>query len=47
MNNVLICDGYRFQSGFDPDEKGTILSVNHDFLGTALTYAVILCCILQ
>jgi hypothetical protein len=32
MNNVLDHDGYRFfQSGFDPDEKGTILSVNHDF----------------
>ena len=40
MNNVLDHDGYRFfQSGFDPDEKGTILSVNHDFWGTALTYA--------
>ncbi|MGZ9736478.1 cytochrome c biogenesis protein CcsA [Flavobacterium sp. GNP002] len=40
MNNVLDYDGYRFfQSGFDPDEKGTILSVNHDFWGTALTYA--------
>ena len=39
MNNVLDYDGYRFfQSGFDPDEKGTILSVNHDFWGTALTY---------
>ena len=32
MNNVLDKGGYRFfQSGFDPDEKGTILSVNHDF----------------
>jgi len=39
MNNVLDHDGYRFfQSGFDPDEKGTILSVNHDFWGTAITY---------
>lgn len=39
MNNVLDYDGYRFfQSGFDPDEKGTILSVNHDFWGTMLTY---------
>lgn len=39
MNNVLDHDGYRFfQSGFDPDEKGTILSVNHDFWGTGLTY---------
>jgi cytochrome c-type biogenesis protein CcsB len=40
MNNVLDHDGYRFfQSGFDPDEKGTILSVNHDFWGTAITYS--------
>jgi cytochrome c-type biogenesis protein CcsB len=39
MNNVLDKDGYRFfQSGFDPDEKGTILSVNHDFWGTWITY---------
>ena len=31
--------GYRFfQSGFDPDEGGTILSVNHDFWGTWITY---------
>lgn len=40
MNNVLDHGGYRFfQSGFDPDEKGTILSVNHDFWGTYITYA--------
>jgi cytochrome c-type biogenesis protein CcsB len=40
MNHVLDYDGYRFfQSGFDPDEKGTILSVNHDFWGTAITYS--------
>ena len=39
MNHVLDYDGYRFfQSGFDPDEKGTILSVNHDFWGTNITY---------
>ena len=39
MNNVLDHDGYRFfQSSFDPDEKGTVLSVNHDFWGTLLTY---------
>ncbi|RMA64567.1 cytochrome c biogenesis protein CcsA [Ulvibacter antarcticus] len=39
MNHVLDKDGYRFfQSGFDPDEKGTILSVNHDFWGTWITY---------
>ena len=40
MNHVLDHGGYRFfQSGFDPDEKGTILSVNHDFWGTAITYS--------
>lgn len=39
MNNILDHDGYRFfQSSFDPDEKGTILSVNHDFWGTLITY---------
>ena len=39
MNHVLDHDGYRFfQSGFDPDEKGTTLSVNHDFWGTWITY---------
>ncbi|MFV9550682.1 cytochrome c biogenesis protein CcsA [Algibacter sp. PT7-4] len=39
MNNILDHDGYRFfQSGFDPDEKGTILSVNHDYWGTLITY---------
>jgi len=31
--------GFRFfQSSFDPDEKGTVLSVNHDFWGTLITY---------
>ncbi|WP_083158115.1 cytochrome c biogenesis protein CcsA [Allomuricauda sp. CP2A] len=39
MNHVLDYRGYRFfQSSFHPDEKGTILSVNHDFLGTIVTY---------
>lgn len=39
MNHVLDYKGYRFfQSSFDPDEKGTILSVNHDFWGTLVTY---------
>src|SRR5690554_456390 len=39
MNNVLDHQGYRFfQSGFDPDEGGTILSVNHDWWGTWITY---------
>jgi cytochrome c-type biogenesis protein CcsB len=39
MNNILDHRGYRFfQSSFDPDEKGTVLSVNHDYWGTMLTY---------
>ena len=39
MNNVLDYDGFRFfQAQFDPDEKGTILSVSHDFYGTWITY---------
>ena len=39
MNHILNYGGYRFfQSSFDPDEKGTILSVNHDFWGTWITY---------
>lgn len=39
MNHVLDHEGYRFfQSSFDPDEKGTVLSVNHDFWGTNITY---------
>jgi cytochrome c-type biogenesis protein CcsB len=39
MNNVLDYDGYRFfQSSFDQDEKGTILSVNHDVAGRNITY---------
>ncbi|WP_300566106.1 cytochrome c biogenesis protein CcsA [Flavobacterium sp.] len=39
MNNVLDYKGFRFfQAGFDPDEKGTKLSVNHDFWGTWITY---------
>ncbi|WP_299127817.1 cytochrome c biogenesis protein CcsA [uncultured Winogradskyella sp.] len=40
MNNILDHRGYRFfQASFDPDEKGTILSVNHDRWGTYITYA--------
>lgn len=40
MNNILKYRGYRFyQSSYDPDEKGTILSVNHDWVGTLVTYA--------
>ncbi|MFI0492344.1 cytochrome c biogenesis protein ResB, partial [Flavobacterium sp.] len=39
MNNILDYKGYRFfQSSFDPDEKGTVLSVNHDYWGTLITY---------
>ncbi|WP_224491068.1 cytochrome c biogenesis protein CcsA [Robertkochia flava] len=39
MNHVLDHKGYRFfQSSFDPDEKGTVLSVNHDQWGTWITY---------
>lgn len=40
MNHILNHKGYRFfQASFDPDEKGTVLSVNHDALGTGVTYA--------
>jgi len=39
MNNTLTHRGYKFfQSSYDMDEKGTILSVNHDFLGTWISY---------
>jgi cytochrome c-type biogenesis protein CcsB len=39
MNNVLKHRGYRFyQSSYDQDEKGTILSVKKDFVGTFITY---------
>ncbi|NMH88760.1 cytochrome c biogenesis protein CcsA [Flavivirga algicola] len=39
MNNVLDYEGYRFfQASYDTDEKGTVLSVNHDRLGTIVTY---------
>ena len=39
MNNILDYGGYRFfQSSYDKDEKGTILSVNHDFWGTWVSY---------
>ena len=39
MNNILNYGGYRFfQSSFDKDEKGTYLSVNHDFWGTTVSY---------
>lgn len=40
MNHILEHEGYRFyQSSYDPDEGGTVLSVNHDYWGTLITYA--------
>jgi cytochrome c-type biogenesis protein CcsB len=39
MNNVLNYKGFRFfQSSYDKDEKGTVLSVNYDPIGTKITY---------
>lgn len=39
MNNILKHEGFRFyQSSYDNDEKGTILSVNHDHWGMMVTY---------
>jgi cytochrome c-type biogenesis protein CcsB len=46
MNNVIDYDGYRFfQSSYELDnpstpenEEGTVLSVNHDSIGTNITY---------
>ncbi|MBN1145159.1 MAG: cytochrome c biogenesis protein CcsA [Bacteroidales bacterium] len=39
MNNILKYKGYRFyQASYDPDEKGTILSVNRDPAGTFISY---------
>jgi cytochrome c-type biogenesis protein CcsB len=38
MNHILDYQNFRlFQTSYDPDEKGTILSVNHD-PGTKMTY---------
>lgn len=40
MNHVLKYKGWRFfQTSFDEDRKGTILTASCDVLGTALTYA--------
>lgn len=40
MNNIYQTHGYRFyQSSFDRDLKGTVLSVNHDPWGTGITYS--------
>lgn len=39
MNHILDYGGYRFfQSSYDKDERGSYLSVNHDFYGTWVTY---------
>ncbi|TXE12105.1 cytochrome C biogenesis protein [Seonamhaeicola algicola] len=39
MNNVLDHKGFRFfQASYDTDEQGTVLSVNHDSIGTWVTY---------
>jgi cytochrome c-type biogenesis protein CcsB len=39
MNNTLNYGGYKFfQSSYDTDELGTVLSVNYDFWGTWITY---------
>ncbi|WP_430934053.1 cytochrome c biogenesis protein CcsA [Saccharicrinis sp. 156] len=39
MNNILNYKGYRFyQSSYDTDELGTVLSVNNDLWGTLITY---------
>jgi cytochrome c-type biogenesis protein CcsB len=39
MNNTLTYKGYKFfQSSYDTDERGTVLSVNYDFWGTWITY---------
>jgi len=39
MNNILKYQGFRFyQSSYDTDEGGTILSVNHDHWGMMVTY---------
>jgi len=39
MNNILNYRGYRFfQTSYDQDEKGTVLSVNKDFWGTTISY---------
>ncbi len=39
MNNILKRQGYRFyQSSYDEDMQGSLLSVNHDPWGTGITY---------
>ncbi|SHF68068.1 cytochrome c-type biogenesis protein CcsB [Mariniphaga anaerophila] len=39
MNNTLLYKGYKFfQSSYDQDELGTVLSVNYDLWGTWISY---------
>ncbi len=39
MNHFMDYKGFRFfQSSYEPDESGTIFSVNHDYWGTLVTY---------
>jgi len=39
MNHILKYQGWRFyQSSYDRDEQGTILSINRDFWGMTITY---------
>ncbi|WP_457643093.1 cytochrome c biogenesis protein CcsA [Persephonella sp.] len=45
MNHPLVYGGYKFfQSSYDPDEKGTVLSVNHDpgVIPTYIGYAMLM-----
>lgn len=40
MNNIASRHGYRlYQTSYDPDGRGTILSVSHDPVGIGITYA--------
>ena len=46
MNNILKYKGYRlYQSSFDKDEKGTILSVNRDRVGILSHTQDMQCCL--
>lgn len=39
MNRIFKMEGYRFyQSSYDEDKKGTVLTVNYDPWGTSITY---------
>lgn len=40
MNKILYREGFRiYQSSYDPDEQGTILTVNSDMAGTIISYS--------